>query len=157
MKKSRTIAVLAGAALASLTFAGCAPSGGSSGSSGGAKALTIEDYYQAPYNPIYEKCAKQVGNPKLTITHVAGAGLIAKVLQQASSRTLPDVLMLDNPDIQQIAATGALNPLDDYGINADGYAAGPVAAATYDGKLYGLQPGANTLAIFYNKDILDKA
>jgi multiple sugar transport system substrate-binding protein len=32
-----------------------------------------------------------------------------------------------------------------------------VAAATYDGKLYGLQPGANTLAIFYNKDILDKA
>ena len=79
------------------------------------------------------------------------------MLQQASSKTLPDVLMLDNPDIQQIAATGALAPLGDFGINTDGYAAGPVSAATYDGKLYGLQPGANTLAIFYNKDVLAKA
>jgi multiple sugar transport system substrate-binding protein len=65
--------------------------------------------------------------------------------------------MLDNPDIQQIAATGALAPLGDYGITADGYAPGPIAAATYQNQLYGLQPGANTLAIFYNKDILDKA
>ncbi len=32
-----------------------------------------------------------------------------------------------------------------------------MSAATYDGKLYGLQPGANTLAIFYNKDVLGKA
>ena len=32
-----------------------------------------------------------------------------------------------------------------------------MSAATYDGKLYGLQPGANTLAIFYNKDVLEKA
>ena len=29
---------------------------------------------------------------------------------------------------------------------------GPVSAATYDNELYGLQPGANTLAIFYDKD-----
>jgi len=79
------------------------------------------------------------------------------VLQQASSKSLPDVLMLDNPDIQQIAETGALAPLEDYGISAEGYAPGPVSAATYDGKLYGLQPGANTLAVFYNKDVLSKA
>ena len=31
------------------------------------------------------------------------------------------------------------------------------SAATYDGQLYGLQPGANTLAIFYDKDVLAKA
>ena len=86
-----------------------------------------------------------------------GPTLIQKVLQQASSKSLPDVLMLDNPEIQQIAETGALAPLEDYGINAEGYAPGPVAAATYDGKLYGLQPGANTLAIFYNKEVLEKA
>jgi multiple sugar transport system substrate-binding protein len=65
--------------------------------------------------------------------------------------------MLDNPDIQQIAEAGALAPLGDFGLNADGYAPGPVSAATYDGQLYGLQPGANTLAIFYNKDVLAKA
>ncbi len=38
------------------------------------------------------------------------------MLQQASSRTLPDVLMLDNPDVQQIASSGALSPLGDYGL-----------------------------------------
>ena len=94
-----------------------------------------------------------------TIDHqsVPGPTLIQKVLQQASSKSLPDVLMLDNPEIQQIAETGALAPLEDFGITADGYAPGPVSAATYDGKLYGLQPGANTLAIFYNKDVLEKA
>ena len=47
-------------------------------------------------------------------------------------------------------------PLGDFGINAEGYAPGP-SAATYDGQLYGLQPGANTLAIFYHKDVLAKA
>ena len=29
---------------------------------------------------------------------ITGSSLIQKVLQQASSKTLPDVLMLDNPD-----------------------------------------------------------
>ena len=76
------------------------------------------------------------------------------MLQQASSKTLPDVLMLDNPDIQQIAATGALAPLEDYGINGDGVAEGSVRRPPYDGKLYGLQPVTNTIAIFYNKDML---
>ena len=91
---------------------------------------------------------------KIDHQSVPGPTLIQKVLQQASSKSLPDVLMLDNPDIQQIAETGALAPLEDFGISLDGFAPGPVSAATYDGKVYGMQPGANTLAIFYNKDVL---
>jgi multiple sugar transport system substrate-binding protein len=79
------------------------------------------------------------------------------VVREASSRTLPDVLMLDNPDVQQIAAAGALAPLDDFGLSADGYAKGVVAASTYQGKLYGLQPVTNTIGLFYDKDMLDKA
>ena len=137
-----------------LVLTGCSGSG--SASSGGSKALTIEDYYDATYNPVYKQCAKEV-DATVTINHVAGAGLISKVLQQASSKTLPDVLMLDNPDVQQIAATGALTPLDQFGLSADGYAKGVVDASTYEGKLYGLQPITNTIALFYNKDILDKA
>ena len=74
-----------------------------------------------------------------------GDTLIQKVLQQSSSKTLPDVLMLDNPDLQQIAATGALAPLDEFGLSADGYAKGVVDASTYEGKLYGLQPITNTI------------
>ena len=39
--------------------------------------------------------------------------------------------MLDNPDLQQIAATGALAPLDEFGLSADGYAKGVVDASSY--------------------------
>ncbi|MET0693149.1 MAG: extracellular solute-binding protein [Propionibacteriaceae bacterium] len=169
MPKKRLLAVVAIAALAPLTLAACgggSDSGGSGGSGGSSSAtvdsLTVLDYYtddpgHSQIGDQLSKCGTSIGVAKVDHQSVPGPTLIQKVLQQASSKSLPDVLMLDNPDIQQIAETGALAPLDDYGINADGYAPGPVSAATYDGKLYGLQPGANTIAIFYNKDILDKA
>jgi multiple sugar transport system substrate-binding protein len=154
---SRRIRALVGtvAALAviPLVLAGCSGSG--SASSGG-KTLTIEDYYAANYNPIYKQCATTVG-AKLDINHVAGAGLISKVLQQASSRTLPDVLMLDNPDVQQIAASGALSNLGDYGLDASGDVPGVKAANSYKGDLYGLQPVTNSIALYYNKKLLSAA
>ena len=136
-----------------LALSGCSSS---SGSSSGSKHLTVEDYFTSTYNPNYNKCASQLG-VKLTINHVAGAGLIAKVLQQASSRTLPDVLMLDNPDVQQIAASGALSPLSDYGLSTKGDVPAVAKASTYKGKLYGLQPVANSIALYYNKKILAAA
>lgn len=153
MKKPRLIAAVAAAALVPLALAGCS---GSGGSSAGSKHLTIEDYYTSTYNPNYNACAKTVG-ATLTINHVAGAGLIAKVLQQASSRTLPDVLMLDNPDVQQIAASGALSPLSDYGLSAKGDVKGVAGANTYKGKLYGLMPATNSIALYYNKKLLSAA
>ncbi|MBE7190486.1 sugar ABC transporter substrate-binding protein, partial [Jatrophihabitans endophyticus] len=150
MKPFRLAAAAAVAAvLVPLSLTAC--SGG-----GSANTLTIEDYYTASYNPIYNTCAKQVG-AKLTINHVAGAGLIAKVLQQASSKTLPDVLMLDNPDVQQIASSGALSPLSDYRLNADGLVPGVKAAGTYKGDLYGLVPVTNSIALYYNKKLLSAA
>jgi multiple sugar transport system substrate-binding protein len=145
-------AVATAAVLIPLSLTACS----SSGSSSGSNTLNIEDYYTATYNPIYNTCAKTVG-AKLKINHVAGAGLIAKVLQQASSRTLPDVLMLDNPDVQQIAASGALSPLDDYGLNADGLVPAVQAANSYKGKLYGLEPVTNSIALYYNKKLLSAA
>lgn len=158
----RWAATAALAALTPLTLAACGGSGGSSSGSGSVDSLTVLDYYTD--NPGHTdignqltKCGTSVGVKKVVHQSVPGPTLIQKVLQQASSKSLPDVLMLDNPDIQQIAQTGALAPLNDFGINANGYAPGPKAAATYQGKLYGLQPGANTIVIFYNKDILKKA
>lgn len=153
MKKSRLAAVAAAAALVPLSLTAC--SGGGSGG-GDASTLTIEDYYQANYNPIYQQCAEQVG-AKLKINHVAGAGLIAKVLQQASSKTLPDVLMLDNPDVQQIAASGALSPLSDYGLSAKGLVPAVTAANSYKGDLYGLEPVTNSIALYYNTKLLSAA
>ena len=161
--------IAAGIALAAalpLTLTACGGGGGSDQGSGSESteqvaSLSILDYYNNdPDKQLVQKgldtCAKQV-NITINRETVPGDTLIAKVLQQASSKTLPDVLMLDNPDIQQIAATGALAPLDEYGINGEGIQEGVIQAATYEGKLYGLQPVTNTIAIFYNKKILSAA
>jgi multiple sugar transport system substrate-binding protein len=152
---------LAAVAVLTLPLALAACGGGdSSGSSGEASTLRVLDYYNnEPDKSVYTKVLNACGAAEgVTIQReaVPGDTLIAKVLQQSSSRTLPDVLMLDNPDLQQIAATGALSPLGDYGLNADGYVKGVVDASTYQGKLYGLQPVTNTIGLFYNKDILAK-
>jgi len=159
MLKKQLAVFAALATLAPLALAAC--DSGSPSDSGTVDNLTLLDYYN--FEPIttqvqtlVDKCGTAI-DTKINRTSVPGPTLIQKVLQQASSKTMPDVLMLDNPDIQQIAATGALASLGDFGISTDGYVPAAVAAATYQGKLYGLQPAANTIAIFYRKDVLAKA
>jgi multiple sugar transport system substrate-binding protein len=162
MFTQRIAAALAGATALSLALVACGDNGGSSSSSGGTvSSLSILDYYNnEPDKSLVQKgldsCASKLG-VTLQRETVPGADLIPKVLQQASSKTLPDVLMLDNPDVQQIAATGALAPLNDLGVNADGFTQGIVDATSYDGKLYGLAPVVNTIALFYNTKMLADA
>jgi multiple sugar transport system substrate-binding protein len=154
-------ALVAAAALG-LTACG-GGTGGGGGASGGGEVTSIRvlDYYNnEPDRGVYarklDECGQQAG---VTIERevVPGSQLIAKVLQQASSRTLPDVLMIDNPDLQQIAATGALAPISDFGLSVDGFQDGVAKASTFDGKVYGLQPVTNSLGLFYNVDILNAA
>ncbi|MGW7685483.1 sugar ABC transporter substrate-binding protein [Kribbella sp. NPDC054772] len=164
MISKRIAAALAGATTVSLLLVACGNNGGgqSSSSSGDSvKSLTVLDYYNNdPDKSLVQKgldsCASKLG---ITIQRetVPGDTLIQKVLQQASSKTLPDVLMLDNPDVQQIAATGALAPLNDLGLSSDGVIKGMTDATSYDGKLYGLAPVTNTIALFYNTQMLKEA
>ena len=143
-----------------LVLAGC--SGGSSASSGGkVDSITVLDYYnqgndKKVIGEYLDKCGAE-NDVTIKRSLVPGSSLIQKVLQQASSKTLPDVLMLDNPDLQQIAETGALSPLSDYDISTDGYAKGVLQAGTYEDKVYGLAPTVNTIALFYNKKALSEA
>jgi multiple sugar transport system substrate-binding protein len=117
--------------------------------------FTSEPQHSAEGN-ILSSCAASAG---VTITHdsVANPQLMPKVLQQLSSHTLPDLLMLDNPSLQQIAQTGALTPLTTAGVDLGGYYPSILAAGTYQGKVYGLAPGVNSIALFYNKDLLSAA
>jgi multiple sugar transport system substrate-binding protein len=151
-------------ATAALGLTACGGGGGGSAAGGGGGEVTslrVLDYYSnEPDKTVYAKtldaCGQQAG---VTIERevVPGDDLIAKVLQQASSKTLPDVLMIDNPDLQQIASTGALAPVTDFGLSADGFQEGVASASTFEGKVYGLQPVTNSIGLFYNVDILAAA
>lgn len=150
--------IVGGVALA-LTLTACG-SGGSGGSDGSDITLTLTDTMsetsQRTYVPIYEACAAEIG-VGIEANHVAGSGHIQTVLQQMSSRTLPDVLMLDNSDVQQIASSGALSDLGDYGITGEDFPEVVVEAGSYDGVYYGVAPVVNAVGLIYNEDLLAEA
>lgn len=160
MKNYRLTTVLAMAGIATLALTSC--SGGNGDSSGGDEnALTILDYHnnepdKTLFQTALDNCATEIG---VTIERetVPSKDLMQKVLQQSSSKTLPDVLMLDNPYVKEIAETGALAPLSDYDVDISGFAKGILEAATYEGEVYGLAPVVNTLGLFYNIDLLAAA
>lgn len=143
-----------------LILSGCG-AGAGAGTGQSVSEVSVMDYYNNEPDKTFIGDALKACGVKAGVTikreTVPGKSLISKVLQQSSSKTLPDVLMLDNPDLQQIAATGALAPLSDFNISTADFAPGVLSAGTYKDKVYGLAPTVNTIALFYNKDILAKA
>ncbi|MEO6711851.1 MAG: sugar ABC transporter substrate-binding protein [Mycobacteriales bacterium] len=127
------------------------------------KPVTIlaQTYYtDEPSHSLWSERLTKCGAPhQITVKHesVPGGELIPKILQQGQAKTLPDLIMVDNPEVQQVAAAGVLLPLEDFGIKPEGILEQVTKASTYEGKLYGAQPDTNTLAVFYNVDTLAKA
>nr|WP_168499878.1 ABC transporter substrate-binding protein [Streptomyces sp. RLB1-33]QIY75872.1 ABC transporter substrate-binding protein [Streptomyces sp. RLB1-33] len=158
---ARRIAALFASVALALAATGCGGGTGGGSATGKVTSITALDYYtdateHSQWGRLLTACGKSVG-VKVEHTSVPGASLVPKVLQRASSRTLPDLLMLDNPDLQQIAQTGALTPLDEYGIDSSGFAEGILSTGTYQRKVYGLAPTVSTVALVYNKDMLAEA
>src|SRR3954451_14892761 len=119
----RAQAVLASMLALPLALSACGGSGGNSGSSSdGTTTLRVLDYYNNdPGKTVWQKAIEACGQEagvKISREAVPGASLIQKVLQQASSRTLPDVLMLDTTDLQQTAQTGSLAPLATFSLSS---------------------------------------
>jgi multiple sugar transport system substrate-binding protein len=150
-----------GAVVAALAAAGCSSSSGGGGSSSGGKTTITElDYFTTggsntavnAYNQQFEKA-----HPGVTVKResVPYANLITKVLQEASAGDLPNIVMLDNPNVPQVAATGQLKPLNDQpGFTDSGYIKGATQECTFEGKQYCYAIGTNTVGIFYNKKML---
>src|SRR6266702_1566113 len=93
--------------------------GSSQGSSGGKTVITEMDYWSTePANTEINKLFKlyEQNHPNVTIKRdaVVFGSLLPKADQEAASHTLPDLLELDNPDLANFAATGALAPLDSF-------------------------------------------
>ncbi|GAA2015438.1 sugar ABC transporter substrate-binding protein [Catenulispora yoronensis] len=158
------LGALAAASACLLALSACG-SGGSSGSgsgSGGTLTLNETDYYgSAPQNTqiqgVLTECANQVGGVTVVHHELPREQLMPKLLQQASSKSLPDLVLLDNPDLQQMASTGGLVSLSGAGLSTEGLYPSIVAAGTYQGQLYGVAPGVNGLALYYNKDVFAAA
>jgi multiple sugar transport system substrate-binding protein len=157
----RRALALAGTAALLAAASACGSTATTAAAPAGPITLTAMDYFtsepaHSSVGDILNTCAASVG-VKITHESVANPQLMPKVLQELSSHTLPDLLMLDNPNLQQIAQTGALTPLSTAGVDLSGYYPSILTAGSYQGKVYGLAPGVNSIALFYNKPMLAAA
>jgi multiple sugar transport system substrate-binding protein len=164
----RALAATSVSLLAVGTAAACSSSpsssAGSSGSANGKVTLTEFDYYTGPtgadaamnwYNSQFEK-----SHPNVTIkrTSVPYANLITKILQDATAGDMPNLLIIDNPNVPEVAATGQLVAFNDLpGFTTSGYTAGAISECTFQGKQYCYPIGTNTVGLFYNKAMLAAA
>jgi multiple sugar transport system substrate-binding protein len=123
--------------------------------------LTEWDYYTAGdaalvWGNLLNQCGTD-NNITIDRQSVPRNELISKVLLAAQQQQLPDVLMIDNPDLQEVANTGALAPLTDYGVDLKGLYPNLIDAGSLNEKVYGIAPGINGMALFYNVDMFNKA
>lgn len=170
MKRTTRLAPLAIAIVAALGLTACA-SGGALGAanSGAVSADTsasisygVWDVIQVPalkqniadFNKIYPKI-------KVTIALTPNAQYWTKLKTQASSNTLPDVFWINGPHFQLYASNGQLEPvttlIDAKKVDPANYPATLDTLYTYKGVQYGVPKDFDTIGLWYNKAILDKA
>lgn len=81
-----------------------------------------------------------------------------KYIQAANGGGGPDLLQCDNIWVPQFAAMDIIVPLTDYmGDSVNDYFPGTIEAATYNDQVYGVPFAADSMVLFYNKDMFTAA
>ncbi|WP_406425553.1 extracellular solute-binding protein [Streptomyces sp. NBC_01589] len=117
---------------------------------------STDDSYHSWDAATLSRCSKKLG---VTIEQqsVPAAQVMTKSLRMASSKSLPDIIQFDGSEMPTFAETGGLKDLKKLGVSTDDIPRGIVDYGSYKGTYYGAARTVNTLALFYNKDILNQA
>ncbi|WP_239163711.1 extracellular solute-binding protein [Paractinoplanes rishiriensis] len=83
--------------------------------------------------------------------------LTNKALLAAQQGSSPDVLIVDNPVVSTLAEGGVLTTTEETKTDTSAIEPNLLAAGQLNGKTYGVPIGANTLALYYNREVLDAA
>lgn len=157
----RAVAVAAVAATVLSGTAACSSSksGGSNGSGSG--TYTIWDPYpqfdkSSAWVKLLDSCGTKAG-VSIKRTGFDTTDLTNKALLAAQQDNSPDVLIVDNPVVSTLADAGALTDTSSTGLSTSDVKPNLLAAGQLDGKTYGVPIGANTLALYYNKKVLQAA
>ncbi|MCG7523631.1 extracellular solute-binding protein [Streptomyces sp. OfavH-34-F] len=161
-RRTLTTAVAAVAALTSV--AACGGDSGSSGASGtSAKGgtYTFWDPYpqfdtSSAWGKLVSRCGTEAGvEVKRTAFDTSDLG--NKALLAAQQGNSPDVMLVDNPVVSTMVEAGILNKAGDLGLDTKRIQKNILGAGTIDDEAYGVPIGANTLALYYNKELLAAA
>ncbi|MFF2494001.1 ABC transporter substrate-binding protein [Agromyces sp. NPDC058064] len=150
------IALLAGS---SLLLTGCsAGTGDASGDEPVTLNYTIWDQNQEPaLREAADAFEEENANVTVDITVIPSADYWTKIQTQLSAGAGPDVFWVNGPNFQLYASNDQLASLDDTGIDPADYPSSLVDLYSYDGKLFGAPKDYDTIGVFYNKALFDKA
>ena len=138
------------------------PSSASSAATGGSGGtIQVWDPYpqfdnSSDWVKLLNSCGTQAG---VTVkrTGFDTTDLTTKTLLAAQQGVAPNVLIVDNPVVSTLADAGVLNTTEDLKLDTSAFEPNILAAGQLNGKTYGVPIGANTLALYYNKDVLKAA
>jgi multiple sugar transport system substrate-binding protein len=108
------------------------------------------------WTKLLDKCGTQAG-VKIQRTGFDTSDLANKTLLAAQQGNSPDVLIVDNPVVSTLAEAGVLTTTDENKLDTSKVDPNLLAAGQSGGKTYGTPIGANTLALYYNKEVLKEA
>lgn len=157
----RVVGALGAVTLVGTGLAACSSGSSDTSASGGKQTYTWWDPYpqhdaSSDWGKRVAACGDEAG-VSLERTAYDTTALTNQALLAGQEGTAPDIILLDNPAVSTLADTGMLNTMEDLDFDTSAIDPNLLAAGQQDGKTYGIPVGANTLAIYYNKDVLDAA
>ncbi|WP_030528363.1 extracellular solute-binding protein [Phycicoccus jejuensis] len=169
MQRTRPAALGAAALSLGIVLAGCGS--GSSSGSGDTNTITVAYQRTAQFtqlDAVLKKAASEyeAANPgkkvKLTAIEAEQDQYFTKLaLMNRSPSTAPDVIYEDSFQVRSDAAAGYLAPIDEQLAGWSDWSqfddVAKQAGLGDDKKTYGVSMGTDTRALFYNKDIFEKA
>lgn len=127
------------------------------------KALKIWTYLSGNEQKVFEGQIKQYekkNGVKIEAEFIPFGDYKKQLSVAIGAGSLPDIIMIDNPDNASFASMGVLADITDkmnkWG-EKDNYFPGPLKSTMLDGKYYGIPFTSNCLALFYNKKMLSDA
>lgn len=101
-------------------------------------------------------------NVKINLRTVQFRDMVNDLARGIATGNAPDITYIDNPEVPLFASRGMLldlAPLIENSeiIKTEDIFPGPLSSVSYEGGIYGIPRGANTIALYYNADMFEAA
>lgn len=165
--KKKVIAVLLTAMLASVLCTGCGKAKERVNADGESVVTvwspsdepTIEKWWDDKIKEFNKAHEGEIELRRQAIVRADSYAYEDKVNAAITSNDLPDILYVDGPNVSVYAANEITVPLDDYFTQEDwdDFLDSSKNQNTYNGKIYAVGATESSVALYYNKDMLDAA
>lgn len=164
MKGKKIFSIITSLVITTSLFAGCSSSKQTS-SNKNEKVSLVYGVWDKNQEPIMQELAKKFTeknpNIEVKVQLTPYKQYWTKLETEAQGGNLPDVFWMNGPNIIKYADAGMLMPIDDKlkssDLKLEDYPKSLIDLYNVKGKQYGIPKDWDTTAVWYNKEIFDKA